>query len=223
MNMKYLFLGIALVLSSSCARNSSETWEDVKTAGRYMQRGLDALWGKEYESRMLTSDDEFIGPDDNDEFIPLDSTDLKTLAFNSDSVIPQPKDVPGEKGIPSLESFYTPSDEIGFQKVHFQTDQHVLYDKADLIALQRIADYLKKHPNAYFMIEGHTDERASASYNLALGMRRANYIRSILVKNGVDPNRIYTVSKGKEHPIALGHSPEDWKQNRRAEYRMFER
>jgi peptidoglycan-associated lipoprotein len=73
------------------------------------------------------------------------------------------------------------------------------------------------------LIEGHTDERASASYNLALGMRRANHIRQLLVKNGVSLNRIYTVSRGKEQPFALGHTPDDWKQNRRGEFKIFEK
>src|SRR5690606_23889673 len=118
---------------------------------------------------------------------------------------------------------YPPHDSLGFRSVHFETDQHALNSKADVAALQQIADYLKKHPNAYLLVEGHTDERASASYNLALGMRRANYVRSFLVKSGVDLNRIYTVSKGKEQPIAQGHSQEDWKENRRAEYRIFQK
>ena len=222
MVMRSIYLVLALFLASGCARNSSETWEDVKTAGRYVQRGIDALWGKEYESRMLTSEDEFIGPYD-DEFIPLNDSDLKALALNGDSVLPQPKGMPGEKGVPSLERFYAPSDSLGFRKVHFETDQHVLNDQADHAGLKQIADYLKKNPGAYLLVEGHTDERASASYNLALGMRRANYVRTILVKYGVDLNRIYTVSRGKEQPFALGHSREDWKQNRRAEYRIFER
>ncbi len=219
---KSIYLATLLVLASSCARNSSETWEDVKTAGRYVQRGMDALWGKEYESRMLTSEDEFIGPYD-DEFIPLNDADLKALAMNGDSGLPQPKGMPGERGVPPLERFYAPPDALGFRKVHFETDQHVLNDQADLAALKGIADYMKKHPGAYLLVEGHTDERASASYNLALGMRRANYVRTLLVKNGVDLNRIYTVSRGKEQPAAFGHSQEDWRENRRAEYRIFEK
>ena len=89
--------------------------------------------------------------------------------------------------------------------------------------IHQIAAYLKNHPSDLLLIEGHTDERASASYNMALGMRRANHIRQLLVKNGVDLNRIYTVSRGKELPLALGHTPVDWKQNRRGEFKIFER
>lgn len=220
--MRIFLWTTALIFSASCARNSNQTWEDVKTAGRYMQRGVDALWGKDYESRMLTSDEEFVGPYDDD-FIPLNDLDLKSLSQNSDSALPQPRGIPGEKGVPSLDRFYVPSDSLGFRILHFETDEHILREKADMQTLQQIAAYLKKNPDAYLLVEGHTDERASASYNLALGIRRANYVRALLVKNGVDLNRIYTVSRGKEQPAAFGHSPDDWKQNRRAEFKLFER
>lgn len=211
-----------ILLATSCSKNSNQAWEDVKTAGRYMQRSIDTLWGKNYESRMLTSDEEFVGPD-HDDFIPLREADLKNTF--ADTALPQPKGVPGEKGVPSLDIFYAPSAGLSdvFRLVHFETDEHILREKADLSAIAQIAAYLKKHPNMYLMIKGHTDERASASYNIALGSRRANYIRSLLVKAGVDLNRIYTVSRGKEEPIAFGHTPEEWKQNRRAEFKIFER
>jgi peptidoglycan-associated lipoprotein len=186
-----------------------------------MQRGVDSFWGKDSESRMLASGDEFLGPDD--EFIPLNDADLRGLAKNLDMALPQPRGIPGMNGIPSLDQFYSPSDTMGFQFVHFDTDEHILRQKADIQMIHQIAAYLKSHPNDLLLIEGHTDERASASYNMALGIRRANHIRQLLVKNGVDLNRIYTVSRGKEQPFALGHTPEDWKQNRRAEFKIFER
>src|SRR3990167_4556309 len=205
----------AILLLSACSKNSSQTWEDVKTAGRYMQKGVDAIWGKDYESRMLTSDEEFLGPYDDD-FIPLRDSGLKQFAA-SDTALPQPRGIPGQRGFPSLDEFYLPPDDLRsiFQALHFETDSHVLHDRAEIAALTKLAAHLKKNPNLYLVIEGHTDQRASASYNMALGMRRANYVRSFLVKNGVDLNRIYTVSRGKEQPIANGNSPEDWKLNRR--------
>jgi len=216
----FLWAAIA-ILSASCHRNSSETWENVKTAGRYMQRGVDSFWGKDTDSRMLSSDEEFVGP--YDEFIPLNDSDLRGFAANSDMALPQPKGIPGTSGIPALDQFYSPPDAWGIQLVHFETDEHILREKADLQMIHQIAVYLKKHPSNLLLIEGHTDERASASYNMALGMRRANHIRQLLVKNGVDLNRIYTVSRGKEQPVAQGHSPSDWKQNRRGEFKIFER
>lgn len=220
MNRFVIFCAVICTVSS-CSNNSNQAWEDIKTAGRYMQRSVDTLWGKNYESRMLTSDEEFIGPQQED-FIPLKDADLKnTLA---DTALPQPKGNPGEKGVPSLDRFYSPPNSLRsiFQTVHFETDEHIIREKADLAAVAEIAAYLKKNPNVYLVIKGHTDERASASYNIALGTRRANYIRSLLVKAGVDLNRIYAISRGKEEPLAFGHSPEDWKQNRRVEFKIFE-
>src|SRR5579872_4464263 len=206
---RFSFIAI-LFAAASCNHNSSEGWENMKTAGRYMQKGVDALWGKDYESRMLTSDEEFIGPFDED-FIPLSDSDLKNSFAATDASLPQPKGIPGQKGIPALSNFYSPPDALRalFHAVHYDTDDHVVRDKAEIAAMMQLADYLKKNPKIYLVVEGHTDERASASYNLSLGMRRANYVRSILVKYGVDLNRIYTVSKGKEQPIAAGHGSDD--------------
>jgi peptidoglycan-associated lipoprotein len=220
----HLFSLAALLMMSSCCHNSGQSWEDVKTAGRYMQRGVDALWGKDYESRMLTSDEEFIGPYDG-EFIPLSDSDLKGALAGSDTAIPQPRGIPGQKGIPALDKFYFPPDALRnvFQTVHFETDEHVLRDKMEVQAIAQTASYLKKNPNVFIIVSGHCDERASASYNMALGMRRANYIRGLLVKNGVDLNRIYTVSRGKEEPVVMGHSLDEWKLNRRAEFKIYEK
>lgn len=220
----YFLCAAAMLLASGCVRNSSETWEDFKTAGRYMQRGVDSMWGKDYESRMLTSDEEFLGPYDDD-FIPLKDSDLRSAYAVSDSPLPQPKGIPGQKGVPALSEFYLPPDSLHslFSSVHFDTDDHVIRDKAEIQGLIQLANYLKQNPGIYLVVSGHTDERAPASYNMALGMRRANYVRSFLVKNGVDLNRIFTVSRGKEEPLALGHSPDDWKINRRSEFKIYQK
>lgn len=213
-----------IILAAGCSRNSGQTWEDVKTAGRYMQRGVDSMLGKDYESRMLTSDEEFYGPYDED-FIPLSDSDLRNQLAGMDAPMPQPKGIPGQFGMPSLDAFYAPPDALRnlFSAVHFETDEHVIRDKTEISALMQLAAYLKKNPNVYLVVEGHTDERASASYNMALGMRRANFVRSFLVKNGADLNRIYTVSRGKEQPIAQGHGATDWKLNRRSEFRIYQK
>jgi peptidoglycan-associated lipoprotein len=220
---KFLLVTL-LFFSAGCVRNSNQTWEDLKTAGRYMHRGVDAVFGKDYESRLLTSDEEFIGPYDG-EFIPLRDADLRDAMSATDAPIPQPRAIPGQKGVPSLSDFYSPPDPLRmiFQSVHFETDEYVIKNKNDLEALTQAALYLKKNPHIFVILEGHCDERASASYNMALGLRRANYVRSFLVKQGVDLNRIYTVSRGKEQPLAAGHLPEDWKMNRRAEFKIYQK
>jgi peptidoglycan-associated lipoprotein len=215
---------IILLLAAGCSRNSSQTWEDVKTTGRYMQRGVDSMLGKGYESRMLTSGDDFYGPFDED-FIPLSDSDLRNQFAGADSALPQPKAIPGQFGLPNLDAFYAAPDSLRalFSAVHFETDEHVLRDKNEIAGLIQLAAYLKKNPNVYLVIDGHCDERASASYNMALGMRRANAVRTFLVKNGADLNRIYTLSHGKEQPLAQGHTDQDWKLNRRSEFRIYQK
>jgi peptidoglycan-associated lipoprotein len=66
-------------------------------------------------------------------------------------------------------------------------------------------------------LDGHTDERGTREYNLALGERRANAVRDYMVVNGVASYRIETVSYGEEKPAAMGSGESNWSQNRRVE------
>jgi peptidoglycan-associated lipoprotein len=66
-------------------------------------------------------------------------------------------------------------------------------------------------------LEGHTDERGTREYNMALGERRANAVRDYMVVNGIASYRIETVSYGEERPLAYGTGEPSWAQNRRVE------
>jgi peptidoglycan-associated lipoprotein len=79
------------------------------------------------------------------------------------------------------------------------------------------AKFLSDHPSAKVILQGNTDERGSAEYNLALGERRADAIRRRLQLLGVADGQIETVSYGSEKPKAVGHDESAWKQNRRAD------
>ncbi len=81
--------------------------------------------------------------------------------------------------------------------------------------LEKQAAWMKKYGSVRVTIEGHADERGTREYNLALGERRANSAKDFLVALGVSPNRIGTISYGKERPVALGHDESSWSQNRR--------
>jgi peptidoglycan-associated lipoprotein len=81
--------------------------------------------------------------------------------------------------------------------------------------LEKQAAWLKKYGSVRVTIEGHADERGTREYNLALGERRANSAKDFLVALGVSPNRLKTISYGKERPVALGHDDSSWSQNRR--------
>ena len=67
-------------------------------------------------------------------------------------------------------------------------------------------------------IEGHCDERGTAEYNLALGERRAVAVKTYMVSLGIAPDRVRTVSYGKEFPFDQAHSDEAWSRNRRAHF-----
>ena len=81
--------------------------------------------------------------------------------------------------------------------------------------LEKQAAWLKKFGGVRVIIEGHADERGTREYNLALGERRANSAKDFLIALGISPNRIKTISYGKERPVALGHDEASWSQNRR--------
>ncbi len=100
-------------------------------------------------------------------------------------------------------------------RVFFDFDRYNLKPPARRV-LERQAVWLKKYSKVTITVEGHTDERGTREYNLALGDRRANSTKDYLISLGIDPNRIKTISYGKERPVALGSNEAAWAQNRRA-------
>jgi peptidoglycan-associated lipoprotein len=82
--------------------------------------------------------------------------------------------------------------------------------------LDRQAEWLKRFPQVTVTVEGHADERGTREYNLALGAKRAAAAKNYLVAAGINPNRIDTISYGKERPEAQGSNEEAYRQNRRA-------
>ena len=99
--------------------------------------------------------------------------------------------------------------------VLFALDSHELDDSARRV-LDSQAAWLVRYPNVRVTIEGHTDERGTREYNLALGDRRANAAKNYLAARGVDAGRMTVISWGKERPVALGSDEAGYAQNRRA-------
>jgi peptidoglycan-associated lipoprotein len=104
-----------------------------------------------------------------------------------------------------------------FKPVFFELDAADLDDTGRAIA-QSNADLLKKYSTWVVTVEGHCDERGTAEYNLALGERRAVAVKTYLVSLGIAPDRVRTVSYGKEFPFDPGHNEEAWAKNRRAHF-----
>lgn len=109
-----------------------------------------------------------------------------------------------------------PEPEVVLETVfYFDFDESVLKPGARE-ELTKHAMKLKEMPRQV-RIEGHTDERGSREYNMALGERRANAVRDFLVLQGVSASSIEVVSYGEERPAAMGSNESAWSQNRRAE------
>lgn len=98
--------------------------------------------------------------------------------------------------------------------VYFDFDRFDLSPEARA-QLDKQAAWLKQYPNITVTVEGNCDERGTREYNLALGERRASSAKNYLVALGVDPNRIQTISYGKERPAVPGSDEAAWAQNRR--------
>lgn len=100
-------------------------------------------------------------------------------------------------------------------RVLFEVDSSSLNASARS-TLDGQARWLGQYSQYSLTIEGHADERGTREYNLALAARRANSVRDYLATLGVAPNRVDTVSFGKERPAVLGSNPEAWARNRRS-------
>jgi peptidoglycan-associated lipoprotein len=101
--------------------------------------------------------------------------------------------------------------------VYFELDESSLKEEGKA-ALSTNATWLKRWATTRINIEGHCDERGTAEYNLGLGERRANAVKSYLVELGVPADRIVIVSKGKEAPFCTESNESCWKQNRRGHF-----
>jgi peptidoglycan-associated lipoprotein len=100
--------------------------------------------------------------------------------------------------------------------VYFSSDATDLTPEAQT-TLTTQARWLQQYAQYTITIEGHADERGTREYNIALGAKRAQSVRDFLVRNGINAQRVRTVSFGKERPVAVCNDIQCWSQNRRAQ------
>lgn len=127
--------------------------------------------------------------------------------------------------VPQLDEYdrllETASDQI--DRMGLLADIHFDYNSADLRdqdrqALAQNGDVLKRFDFLKVTVEGHCDERGSVEYNLALGEKRARAAFDYLVSLGVSPERLKSVSYGKEIPVCSESTEACWARNRRAHF-----
>ena len=159
---------------------------------------------------------------------------LASLAISACSTPPKPTVAPPpphvvEAPAPVVETHVISAAELEAQKLAAQLEEmrnkSVYFDfnkfavkkeYRDLI-MER-AELLKAHGNVTVTLEGNADERGSSEYNLALGNKRANAVRSALKLIGVPDSQIKTTSMGEEHPRLACHAEKCWKENRRVDF-----
>ena len=100
-------------------------------------------------------------------------------------------------------------------RVFFESDQTDLTPQA-IATLEKQVQWLQTYSRYTFTIEGHADERGTREYNIALGARRAQSVRTFMASRGIDASRMRTISYGKERPVAVCNDISCWSQNRRA-------
>lgn len=109
-----------------------------------------------------------------------------------------------------------PNSLLAKRSMYYPFDVYAVQN-ADKPAVQAHAKYLAEHPDRSVRLEGNADERGSNEYNLALGQRRSDGVKNMLILGGAKSSQIETASFGEEKPKASGHDEASWSQNRRTD------
>ena len=144
--------------------------------------------------------------------VPSTSTTVNTSGLSDDAAL-NAQNLAGAsaKGVTEANKSF-----LAKRVVHFDYDSSELSNE-DYQTLQAHAQFLNANANSKIALTGHTDERGTREYNMALGERRAKAVQSYLITNGVNATQLEAVSYGKEMPINAGHNEAAWKENRRVE------
>jgi len=117
---------------------------------------------------------------------------------------------------PSGSKLDDPSLHLAMRSVYFPYDNFKLDAKYEQMISDH-ASYLARNPAVHINLEGSADERGSREYNLALGQKRADAVRTALKLHGVPDTQMEATSYGKEKPSALCHEESCWQENRRTD------
>jgi len=122
----------------------------------------------------------------------------------------------GGSGNFSSQPWNDPKSPLFEKSIYFGFDEYTVQTKYQKM-LSAHASYLKANPTQKIIIQGNTDERGTAEYNLALGQRRSDAVRKSLNLMGVSDNQMEAVSFGKEKHKAEGDTEAAWAENRRGD------
>lgn len=114
----------------------------------------------------------------------------------------------------------TRRDQIATSRAFFNFDNSASTADSEWL-INEVVKFMNDYPEYGLTIEGHADERGTREYNLSLGEKRATFLKDKLIAQGIESNRIQTVSYGKERPAIIGSTEEAWKYNRRAVFVLY--
>ncbi len=109
-----------------------------------------------------------------------------------------------------------PRNILSKRNIYFDYDQFTVKDEYKPI-VEAHAKYLQANRSARAILQGHTDERGTREYNIALGQKRADAVKNLMLLLGATEIQIETVSFGKEKPRREGHDEASWAENRRVD------
>ena len=108
---------------------------------------------------------------------------------------------------------------VSLKDIFFEFDKYDL-DSDSRRILRGNAEFLKRNQDLHVEIQGHSDERGTNNYNIALGDRRAHSTKKYLVSQGVDSSRVHVIAYGEEKPFCFESNETCWQQNRRAHFML---
>jgi len=103
------------------------------------------------------------------------------------------------------------------RSVYFDLDRYTVRTDGQPV-VRAHSEFLNKNRNQHVLLQGNTDERGTAEYNLALGQRRSEAVKNAMSALGVNTSQIEAVSFGKEKPKAIGSNEAAWAENRRVDF-----
>lgn len=194
---KLLLLCITAVFITACQTGSDEGIEDGLTMDGVDQSQLEPFDG---------SIDGSLGGIDSD-LTPLeDGSDASAIAFGDETGAAQ-----------SAQAMLDEADSaLSNRVIYFEFDSAKINEDS-LSRLEAHGSFIASNGNVSVRLEGHSDERGSREYNIALGDRRAQSVRRVLLFQGASVDQLETISYGEEQPAMSGHTEDAWSKNRRVE------
>ena len=193
---KILFLCVTAVLISACQTGSDEIIED--------STAIDGVEQSQLECSEVSTDTSGTAADLT---VLEDGSDNSAIAFDDEA---QSKADSPQVMLDKADS------DIANRVIYFQYDSAKISEDS-LSTIEAHGNFIASNKNVSARLEGHSDERGSREYNIALGDRRAQSVRRVLLFQGASSDQLETISYGEERPVMTSHTDDSWSKNRRVE------